>query len=564
MKKKITALLLGAALTVTSLVGCGNDASQNEAETTETQTTEDDASQENQTDSNELQADGEPVQLTGLVVKNAITKSVEEMQWMQDAEAKANVDITWQEVPRADWETIKGTLISSGDIPDIIVGAKNFDNADFVTYDGLFEDMSSYINADSNIKKMFEEHPELEQISTMSDGGIYGIPKYQRFWPSTYLRMYINKDWLDRLGLEVPTTWDEFKDVLIAFRDEDANGDGNTSDEIPMDFTLTEAGVVPPALLLGSFGISLDVYDSGYGYYVDDGVVKNFYISEEYKKLVTFFNDLWNNGLINAETFTNDVSTYNALLRAREGENMANVGVVWGWSASDRFGAALCDQYVSMAPLKYEAGQEEEVSWGYESDVLNIKQNCVIMSAACENKDAAFAFIDELYNPETSLQILWGDLGSCIVKQDDGSYRVQTPEEAGDTEGLDAGNWKWTTTLADEGPGFISDSLSVELPVDIEEVTKDMEVYQPIYDRMNPQTDILHKNFLVFTDEDKSELSLIESNIINLSVTQFTSFVTDGNIEENWTSYCQNFENTGSARALEILQSAYDAYQGTN
>ncbi len=373
MKKKITALLLGAALTVTSLVGCGNDASQNEAETTETQTTEDDASQENQTDSNELQADGEPVQLTGLVVKNAITKSVEEMQWMQDAEAKANVDITWQEVPRADWETIKGTLISSGDIPDIIVGAKNFDNADFVTYDGLFEDMSSYINADSNIKKMFEEHPELEQISTMSDGGIYGIPKYQRFWPSTYLRMYINKDWLYRLGLEVPTTWDEFKDVLIAFRDEDANGDGNTSDEIPMDFTLTEAGVVPPALLLGSFGISLDVYDSGYGYYVDDGVVKNFYISEEYKKLVTFFNDLWNNGLINAETFTNDVSTYNALLRAREGENMANVGVVWGWSASDRFGAALCDQYVSMAPLKYAAGQEEEVSWRSESDVYNIK-----------------------------------------------------------------------------------------------------------------------------------------------------------------------------------------------
>ena len=126
MKKKITALLLGAALTVTSLVGCGNDASQNEAETTETQTTEDDASQENQTDSNELQADGEPVQLTGLVVKNAITKSVEEMQWMQDAEAKANVDITWQEVPRADWETIKGTLISSGDIPDIIVGARIF------------------------------------------------------------------------------------------------------------------------------------------------------------------------------------------------------------------------------------------------------------------------------------------------------------------------------------------------------------------------------------------------------------------------------------------------------
>lgn len=553
MKKKNQALLIGIIMTAVLAGGCGSSPAA------ETKT--DAAALQESAETQEPDTAGERVKLTGLVVKNAITKSVEEMEWMQKAEEKANVDITWQEIPRADWETVKGTLLASGDIPDIIVGAKNFDNADFVTFDGLFEDMSSYINSGTNIRTMFEQHPGLEQISIMSDGGIYGIPKYQRFWPSTYLRMYINRTWLDNLGLEVPGTWEELYDVLLAFKEQDANGDGDTTDEIPMDFTLTETGVVPPALLLGSFGISLDVYDSGYGYYVDEGVVKNFYTSEEYKQLVTWFNRMWNAGLINAETFTNDVSTYNALLRSRESEGMAKVGMVWGWSASDRFGATLCDQYVSMAPLKYAENQTEEVSWGYESDVLNIKQNCVVLSAACENKDAAFAFIDELYRPETSLQILWGDLGSCIIKNEDGSYRVQTPEEAGDTQGLDAGNWKWTTTLADEGPGFISDELRVELPIDIEEVTKDMEVYQEVYERMNPQTDILHKNFLTFTDEDKSELSLIESNMMNLSVTQFTSFVTGGSIEENWDSYCRNFENTGSPRALEILQAAWNAYQ---
>lgn len=556
MKKKVLAVMTGMVMLAALLGGCGNTVK--EASTDADTAAKNDSVQETPA----AQTNGEKIQLTGLVVKNAITKSVEEMQWMQNAEEKANVEITWQEVPRADWETVKGTLLASGDIPDIIIGAKNFDNADFVTYNGLFEDLSSYIGAESNIQAMFEEHPELKQISIMSDGGIYGVPKYQRFWPSTYLRMYINQEWLDNLGLEAPSTWEELYEVLLAFKEQDANGDGDTNDEIPMDFTLTETGVVPPALLLGSFGISLDVYDSGYGYYIDNGTVKNFYTSEEYKKLVSYFNKLWNAGLINAETFTNDVSTYNALLRSRESEDMGKVGVVWGWSASDRFGAVLCDQYVSMAPPKFADDQKEEVSWGYESDVLNIKQNCVVLSAACENKDAAFAFIDELYDPETSLQILWGDLGSCIVKNDDGSYRVQTPQEAGDTTGLDAGNWKWTTTLADEGPGFISDSLKVELPVDIEEVTRDMEVYQDIYKRMNPQTDILHKNFLVFTDEEKSELSLIESNMISLSVTQFTNFVTNGGVEENWDSYCTNFENTGSERALEILQSAYDAYQG--
>lgn len=44
----------------------------------------------------------------------------------------------------------------------------------------------------------------------------------------------INKVWLDKLGLEVPTTLAELKEVLIAFRDGDPNGNG-IQDEIPMD-----------------------------------------------------------------------------------------------------------------------------------------------------------------------------------------------------------------------------------------------------------------------------------------------------------------------------------------
>lgn len=546
MKKKLTVWFVCAVMVGTLLAGCGG---------------RDGTDAEKEHAPNQESSDAGEVKLSGLVVKNPLTRSVEEMQWMQAAEEAAGVDIQWQEVARADWETLKGTLLASGDIPDIVIGAKNFDNADFVTYNGLFENLEAYIGEGSNIGTMFQEHPELKQISLLSDGGIYGIPKYQRFWPSTYLRMYINQTWLDNLGLELPETWDELYEVLLAFKEGDANGDGDTEDEIPMDFTLTEKGVVPPALMLGSFGISQDVYDSGYGYYVEDGKVKDFYTTEEYKKLVEYFNKLWEAGLINAEAFTNDISTYNALLRSRESEGVATVGMVWGWSASDRFGTALCDQYVALPPLKYEAGQEEEVSWGYESDVLNIKQNCVVMSAECEHKDEAFAFIDALYDPETSLQILWGDIGSCIVKNQDGSYTVQTPEAAGDTEGLDAGNWKWTVTLADEGPGYISDELQVKLPSDIEEVTEDMAVYQEIYERMDPKTDILHKNFLQFSDADKSTLDLIESNILSFSTTQFTAFVTGGDIDSQWNSYVANFENTGVGDALEILQNAYDMYQ---
>lgn len=85
-----------------------------------------------------------------------------------------------------------------------------------------------------NIQEAFEEHPELEYLATADDGGVYGIPKYQRFWPDTYLRQMINVQWLENLGLEKPETFDELYEVLLAFKENDANGNGDPNDEIPM------------------------------------------------------------------------------------------------------------------------------------------------------------------------------------------------------------------------------------------------------------------------------------------------------------------------------------------
>ena len=44
-------------------------------------------------------------------------------------------------------------------------------------------------------------------------------------------RMFINKAWIDKLGLSMPTTTDELKAVLKAFHDQDPNGNG-VQDEI--------------------------------------------------------------------------------------------------------------------------------------------------------------------------------------------------------------------------------------------------------------------------------------------------------------------------------------------
>lgn len=274
-----------------------------------------------------LATDAEPVKLTALYIKHPLTREFSEMEWLREAEEKAGVEIEWQEIS-ADWDQIKATMFASSDIPDLLFTATL--DSDYATFAGLFEDFAPLINETDtpNINAFFSAHPEAQDLATMLDGSIYGLSKYQRYWPTVATSCYINQTWLDNLGLEAPTTWDELKDVLIAFRDNDANGNGDASDEFPLDFLgYTESngpGQYHPVMWLGSTGIQL-VNFSQDGFFAEDGTVKNYFVDERYKELIVFLNDLYSEGLINPECWTNDYSTYQSVARGT-GE-YASVGV---------------------------------------------------------------------------------------------------------------------------------------------------------------------------------------------------------------------------------------------
>lgn len=59
--------------------------------------------------------------------------------------------------------------------------------------------------------------------------------------PDIYNNTFINKKWLDAVGAEVPTTTEEFAEVLRLFKENDPNGNGE-ADEIPMTFIFSELG----------------------------------------------------------------------------------------------------------------------------------------------------------------------------------------------------------------------------------------------------------------------------------------------------------------------------------
>ena len=541
--KKWLALILAGCMGICCLAGCGNSTGNGG----KTSANADTAVQGRES------SDTEKVKLTALISKHSLTKDVNEMEWLNLLEEENGVDVEWQQIT-ADWDQKKSVMFAGGDIPDILVKATV--TTDFATYNGLFENLAPYIDSGEmpNVAKMFEDHPELRVLSTDENGAIYGIPNYRSLWPRTNRVLYINKTWLDNLGLQVPTTMDELEEVLIAFKNEDPNGNGDTKDEIPLDFS----GF--PTFMLGCFGVPM--MNESDGYFVEDGKVKNYRVDERYKTFMIWLQKLYGEGLINEEVITQDYSKFQSLARG-EGST-AKVGVTLGWESGDRFGTGVADQYLPLPALKPHADSDEnEVYWGYYSDNNSVNAATVALSANCKNKAEAVKFIDAFYAEDMGIQVLFGgmnDVDKCLQDNGDGTYTVLPPADSS----IDTGTWKWTNSFADYSPYYIPDDMKDKLTMgeDMQRVLEERIPLEATLDMMEKKCETYPAKFITYTTDENSDLAMTQANINNIVDQTYSAWLTDSsrNIEEEWDAYVQSVYDIGLTQNLEIRQTAYERY----
>ncbi|MDF2924051.1 MAG: extracellular solute-binding protein family 1 [Paenibacillaceae bacterium] len=124
------------------------------------------------------------------------------------------------------------TRIAAGDLPDLFLPWKGNETA--LMKQGALADLTDLLPkyAPSVWSRIPKEMWDIVRSADISGKGrIYYIPQVQTY---TYYGAYIRKDWLDRVGMKMPATKDEYVEVLKAFRDKDANGNGDPNDEIPL------------------------------------------------------------------------------------------------------------------------------------------------------------------------------------------------------------------------------------------------------------------------------------------------------------------------------------------
>ena len=226
----------------------------------------------------------------------------------QRLEKATGVHIDWTNY-QSDFGEKRNLDIASGDLPDAIHNDGASD-VELMTWakQGVIVPVEDLIDEHMpNLKKILDENPEYRSMITAPDGHIYSFPWIEELGEGKESIhtvndiAWINKEWLNKLGLEMPQTTDDLIKVLEAFKTKDPNGNGK-ADEIPMSFVNGNGGE-DFKILFGAFGVG----DNDDHLVVNnDGTVDFTADNEDYKEGVQFMRTLQEKGLIDPEAFEQD------------------------------------------------------------------------------------------------------------------------------------------------------------------------------------------------------------------------------------------------------------------
>lgn len=488
-------------------------------------------------------AEEAPVQLSAVVSLHASTLDLETLPIYQELEEKANVDITW-EYYRADWDTKKQLILASGDLPDIFFGSATLKGPDIeLNLDSLIPLDDLIAEHAPNIRKMLEAYPNAADLCRFSDGKIYSLPHVSPDRPVHFGSMYINQAWLDKLGLEMPTTIEELNEVARAFVTQDPNGNGE-ADEIGYAFADVTGANFGSRVWIGAFGIH-DSLDSWLALDDEKNVIYNP-AQPGYKDYVAWLNYLYEEGLTDREFLTQDFAQYKAKTRRSE---MEISGIQAGWDISQMNNP----NYTVLMPVVGPNGHQI-VSGNTLFNKLGPEgYYAMSITTECEDPVAAIKWADQFYADEYGLQAYYGAYGVSMIQNEDGTISFTFPE------GQTMDNWKWTNGMSDRFVGWVSDEMEDKLVFD-------NWTYQKGVGKL--QTDERYKPYIeeeyvyppiVLGADAAEEAASIYADIESITNTFTAQWIADGGVEEQWDEYLAELESAGLSRWLELYQSAYDA-----
>ncbi len=563
MKKKILLAMAAAMTCVFCACGSGDlDGSGTQKQTIRSAEEGETSLQSGRTEEDNEFPLKEPITLKVFAVQIPSVVELEQNTVFQDLKAYTNVDFELTMVPADGAAEKLNLMLAGGDYPDIIMGTWLMSNQDLEKYgvqEQVFIPLNDLIDRyGDNIKERWTEHPNWEEEMKSSDGNIYGIPTADSGGEGhgdCGYKMWINAAWLEAVGKEMPATTEEFKDVLMAFKTQDPNGNG-IEDEIPLTGATNTWAADPYLYLLNAFGY----FNTSY-YYVKDGTVMSILDQDYLREGLKYVRDLYENGLIDPAALTQDESQMSAV-----GNNEGTVIV--GAATCGHIGmfvdinnAERYNQYKIMMPLKSSTGY---CAIPYNTQ-YSVNGASFAITDACEYPEIALKIADLFCGEEWSIRAQVGkqgetwDISDGSVPGMDGQttakYKYLSFKTLTDA---DQSVDKWDNTLRLLEPnwkkyfevqGDIMDPRNYEARLYADTVK--LKAYAADVDMVPP---------LSFVGEDGAAYSQMSTAIGDYASNAIVEFITGTrDIEKEWEDYLANLDKLQYHDMLNLIQKTIDA-----
>ncbi len=478
-----------------------------------------------------------------LTFAEPVDHNKEEMQKTYDRWLSlSDVPITFDKLTGSDTAEALNLRFASGDYPEVILG-NLLQAADVSRYaaNGVLIPLNEYINEKDtpNLYAFFEKHPDSKAVGCLPDGNMYSLLTYNGLGTSQLENVFwINKVWLDKLGLEIPKTTDELKEVLKAFKTKDPNGNGQ-ADEIPMTF-LNKHAYAYPEVMLSAWGKATKFgnYDSYLT--VNDGKVEFAPVTDEWKEMIRFYRDLYSEGLLDMECFTQTNENFFAKIMT----DTSKVGFLWHQKAV----MTNPEEYIAIEPIR--AGDADPVWRIHPASLGNYNQ--FFITTACKNPKAAMMWIDKFYDLDQYLVNEYGEVGTVFTVQEDGTYTWNDPPE-----GMSLSSFINDSTVLYSPPGAIEAEdygTKIEMMEEWETSAVNYNLYEKyLDDEPWPRP--------YYSPEDTARLGELNTDIFTYVEEKKAKWIVgSADIETEWEEYNKKLNELGLEELMEIITRTYKNY----
>lgn len=420
---------------------------------------------------------------------------------------------------------------------DIIVGAtRAYGSADAAIEDEIVIDLSDYLaEYMPDYYNFLQSDEEVRKLLTTDSGAIADIAG--RATGGRPQGFGIRKDWLDKSGLDIPTTYDELYNVLTVFKN-DYN--------CPEPLLMFSTGFLDNDFLCSGFGMTQN------GYYVEDGTVKFAYLEDSFKQYCQLISKWYAEGLLSKD-FLHNVQGAGISYDAQMQDGTAGVFItgVDIFSSSSAESASDPDwEAVPMADVTVNGGDTITMGNTPNSDPLSNKWN-VTTGVSEERMANILGFVNWFFTEDGSIACNFGIEGEGFEYDTDGNPKL--------TE---------LVTNNPEGMGsFIAEAIYLNWCAPY---TLDTRYYDSIYDTeaQASATDIWNSNrnnsqqyHGDLTSDENSAYNAVYSDIDTYIDNMAVSFMTGAaDVNAEWDTFVSTIESMDIASCIQIKQDAYDRF----